>query len=159
MKMMMISQTNALTPAQAQPSPSSSPNRARRRGTAVPGPSACWAIVLHPSTIAPTGRWRTSLNGQRPCHRRMHGAQERVAPGRECGHLIVLGRDAWEGRALEFDRPTGVLDLDVVRSPGVLVVELDDERLLGRGGQRRRVEGDVHGLDLDGCRVRVAGGG
>src|SRR3954453_19424812 len=121
--MMMISHTNALTEAQPQPSASSSPNRARRRGTAVPGPSACWAIVLHPSAIAPRGRWRTSLNGQRPCHRRMHCAQERIAPGGERGDLVVLGRDAWEGRALQFDRPTGVLDLDVVRSPGVLVVE------------------------------------
>src|SRR3954466_4525985 len=109
--MMMISHTNALTEAQPQPSASSSPNRARRRGTAVPGPSACWAIVLHPSAIAPGGRWRTSLNGQRPCHRRMHRADERVAPGRKRGHLIVLGGDAWEGRALEFDRPCRVLDL------------------------------------------------
>ena len=48
MKMMMISQTKALIEAQPQPSASSSPNRARRRGTAVPAPSACWAIVLHP---------------------------------------------------------------------------------------------------------------
>ena len=46
--MMKISQANALTDAQAQPSASSSPNTARRRGTAVPGPSACCAIVLHP---------------------------------------------------------------------------------------------------------------
>src|SRR5436190_19650996 len=114
MKMMIISQTNALTPAQAQPSASSSPNRARRRGTAVPGPSACWAIVLHPSAIAPGGRWRTSLNGQRPCHRRMHGADERVTPGRKRGHRIVLAGDAWEGRALGVDRSCRVLDREFV---------------------------------------------
>src|SRR6478672_11957804 len=124
MKMMMISHTNALTEAQPQPSASSSPNRARRRGTAVPGPSACWAIVLHPSAIAPRGRWRTSLDGQRAGHRRVHGAQERVAPRRKRGHLVVLRCDPVEGRPAELDGAGRVLDLDVVRNAGILVVEL-----------------------------------
>ncbi len=48
--MMITSQTNALTPAHAQPSASSSPNNARLRGTIIPVPSACWAMVLRSSS-------------------------------------------------------------------------------------------------------------
>src|SRR4029078_1405378 len=148
MKMMMISHANALTEAQPQPSASSSPNRARRRGTAVPGPSACWAIVLHPSAIAPHGGWRTSLNGQRPGHRRVHGAQERIAPRRKRRDLVVLGRDPVEGRPAELDSSGRGLDLDVVRNAGILVVELEDEGLVGRSGQGVGVELDPRCRDL-----------
>src|SRR6476619_573292 len=119
MKMMMMSHTKALTVAQPQPSASSSPNRARRRGTAVPGPSACWAIVLPPH---PPSTAATSLYGERPRHRRMHGADERVGAGRECLDREIAGGDPGEGIGLEHDRAGRVLEREVVRRPGVLVV-------------------------------------
>jgi hypothetical protein len=54
-RMMITSQTKAFTPAHAQPSASSSPKRARFRGTIIPVPSAGCAIVLHPH---PAAAWR-----------------------------------------------------------------------------------------------------
>src|SRR5688572_10592685 len=112
--MMMTSQANALTEAQAQPSESSSPKRARRRGTTVPGPSACCAIFLHPRP--PTVR-RTamSLSRQGPRHARVDRTDERVAPGRKSRDLVLPCRDAREDLPLEGDAPARVLDFDVVR--------------------------------------------
>ena len=51
--MMNTIQTKALTDAQPQPSASSRPNMARRRGTVVPAVSACCAIVLPSSPGRP----------------------------------------------------------------------------------------------------------
>ena len=53
---MMISQTKALTDAQPQPFASSSPNKARRRGTAVPGSER---LLRHrPPSSSASGRRR-----------------------------------------------------------------------------------------------------
>ena len=60
-------------------------------------------------------------------------------PGCQRRHLVVLRRDAVERGAGEHVGAGRVLDRDVVRHAGVLVVEGDDERLVRRGGQRRRV--------------------
>src|SRR5260221_11505343 len=104
MKMMKISQTKALIEAHAQPSASSSPKTARRRGTDLPAPIACWVIVLHPHRPAdPAGA--TSFGGERSGHVRVHVADERIGPGLERRDVIVLGGHAGEDLALE-DRGT-----------------------------------------------------
>src|SRR5215218_2015503 len=140
-RMMITSQANALTDAQAHPSASSSPKRARRRGRTVPAPSACCAIFLHPlpSDDVPDG---DLLSCQGPRHVRVDGADERVGPGREGWNLVLLRRDAGEDVALERDPAARVLDLDVVRGPGVLVLEVDHEWLVrgGRDGRRRELD-------------------
>src|SRR6476659_535387 len=113
----MIISTNqkiALTLAQLQPSASNSPKNTRFRG-------AGWGRVAGNVVWAPA----SAPHGQRAGHVRVHGAHERVAAGREGGHVVGLGRDARERGAAEHRRAARVLDLDVVRDAGVLVVELD----------------------------------
>src|SRR6476646_4354362 len=104
MKMMITSQMKALTDAQPQPSASSSPKRARRRGTTVPAPSARCAIVLHPR--APADRPATFLLcGQRSGHRRMHRADERVRAGLQSRDLVLAFGHSREDLALEHLGP------------------------------------------------------
>jgi hypothetical protein len=73
----------------------------------------------------------------------VHVAHERVGPGRQCTHG-VLGID-WASHDVAFeDRGASpVLDLDVVRNSGVLIVEVDRECLTGRSLEIGRAKGDV----------------
>src|SRR4249919_1573283 len=129
--MMNVSQAIALAVAQAQPSASSSPNKARFRGTVVPAVSAPWAIVLHPPLPGVPGG-RSFLDGQRSGHVGVDRAVEGVRARVEGGHVIGLGRDARENLALEELGAGAVLDRDVVLHAGILVVEGDLEALVGR---------------------------
>src|SRR4249919_1312686 len=114
--MMMTVQMKALTVAQPQPSASSSPNRARFRGTVIPAVSARWAIVLP-----------ALLDRERAGHVRVDGAREGVAAGGQGGHREAPLLDAREDVGLEDLRARGVVDLDVVGGARDLVVELEGE--------------------------------
>ena len=79
----------------------------------------------------------------------MDGTHERVDPGVERGHVVRPLLGPGEDVAREDGRAAAdALDLHVVRDPGVLVVELDGERLARGGRQLGRVERDVEGRDL-----------
>src|SRR5918994_1186645 len=122
-RMMMINQTKALTPAHAHPSASSRPNRARLRGTTIPGPSARCAIVLHPHPVTGRAGPGRSLGGQRSCHVRVDRADERVRPRGKRRHGVVAFLGPGEGGGGKPAPPRRIADLDVVRDAGVLVVE------------------------------------
>ena len=86
----------------------------------------------------------------------VHRAEERVRPGRERRDVVRLLGDARERLALVDDRPGPVLDRDVMRHAGVLVVEVDRERLV----RPATVRASVVELDPRGGQVhrRRAGG-
>ena len=134
----MTSQTKALTPAHAQPSASSSPNRARCAARS----SRLRALLRHrpPSSSArrpePCGGRRFSLrSGSRSCSGgRCTGTCRSPAASAATGSpaSATPGKiSPWKTIAAG-----GVLDLDVVRDAGVLVVELDREARVGRGRRR-----------------------
>src|SRR5690606_19849596 len=62
---------------------------------------------------------RGLARGQRPGHVRVDRAQELVLAGRQRGDVVRPRLDAVEDLAIEHGRPARVLDLDVVRNPGV----------------------------------------
>src|SRR5262245_6662715 len=132
-RMMNTNQNAALADAQPQPSASNSPNRARRLGVARPAGSAAFAMSSILASPASAGRVVSggSARRERARHVRVDVAHERVTAGLERGDLVVLGGDAAEDVALEHRGATGVLHLDVVWDAGVLVVEVDRERLPG----------------------------
>ncbi len=96
-------------------------------------------ILTHRSVDPIDGR---SLRGQRSCHVGVHRADERVGPRRQRRHRVVAFRGAGEHVGLENDGPRRILDLDVVRDAGVLIVERQRERGIGRSRQLGRVERD-----------------
>ena len=100
-----------------------------------------------------------SLDGERPDHRGMDGADEGVGPGVEGGDVVDPRRDAGEDLALEQLGAVHVaqVERDVVRRARVLVLELDLERRVGRRRRRLLLELDVERADLDQVRVARAG--
>ena len=107
---------NALSDAQAQPSPSSRPKRARLRGTDDPALSACCAIVLHPHP--PVDPAASSLDRQRARHVRVHRADEHVVAGGERRHLVVASRRRpLKISPLNTDRPAASLIATLCGTP------------------------------------------
>src|SRR5689334_20329166 len=118
-RMIATNQNRALSPAQVQPSASSSPPRTRRRTGVRGAGSAVWAIASAP-------------RGDGAGHRRMDRADEVVGARGHRRDVVRLGRDTREDLADEEVGAARVLDVDVVRDPGVLVLELDLEPGVGR---------------------------
>src|SRR6476659_5397403 len=81
----------------------------------------------------------------------MDRAGEGIAAGGQGRHVVGLGGHPGEDLALEHLGPAGgaLMDRDVVGRAGVLVLELDLERLPRRGGDRGLLVRDALGRDLD----------
>src|SRR6478609_5770497 len=95
---------------------------------------------------------------ERPGHVGVDVAHEGVVAGRQRGHLVVDLLRPGDDVALELARAGRVLDVDVVRD-GFLVVEVDREGRIGRGGGARLLERDVQRGDLDGATGATGGRG
>ena len=135
---MTTNQTSALTEAQAQPSASSRPNRARRRGRVIPAGRA-WLGHRPPSS--PATRRPSAVPVMFGCT-----VQTNVyVPAASGGHLVGARGDAREDVALEHRAPVPSLISTLCGTAGVLVVERDGEGGPGRGRQAGRGEGDARG--------------
>ena len=95
-----------------------------------------------------TGR-SALLDHHRAGHVRVDRATEGVGARGQRRHVVGrLGRPG-DDCALEHGIAGGILDPDVVRNAGVLVVEQDRERLAGRSVDGRLLEVNVQGADRD----------
>ena len=100
-------------------------------------------------TIAEYGRAGSRADRQRPDHARVDLALEGVAASRERRDGVVGRVDPGDHLAIEEDLAGRVLDLDVVRHAGVLVAEVDGERLIHGRLDGGLVVVDVLGRQLD----------